>query len=118
MNAKYLLQGTIAADIAETSRGVKTQHNVLGQIGINPLLKYGFIVVEPLSTLYKDQVRLVAKSLELSKKSAARRPFPGPALAIRVLGEVTRQRVELIRKVRVKSYAPKIYHWVLDCRIF
>jgi GMP synthase (glutamine-hydrolysing) len=99
MNAKYLLQGTIAADIVETSQGVKTQHNVLDQIGINPLHKYGFIVVEPLSTLYKDQVRLVTKSLSLSKKSVDRRPFPGPALAIRVLGEVTRQRVDLIRKV-------------------
>lgn len=64
--AKFLIQGTIKADIIETVRGVKTQHNVLEQIGINPQ-EYGLKIVEPLKTLYKPQVRLVAKALRLPK---------------------------------------------------
>ena len=52
----FLIQGTILADIVETRSGVKTQHNVLEQIGINPMEKFGFKVVEPLLTLYKEQV--------------------------------------------------------------
>ncbi|MEM3891807.1 MAG: ATP-binding protein [Nitrososphaerales archaeon] len=98
LGAKYLLQGTIAADIVETSRGVKTQHNVLEQIGIDAEREYGYKVVEPLKTLYKHQVRLVAEALKLPKEVIERRPFPGPGLSIRVLGEVTRERVELVRR--------------------
>ncbi|RLI18059.1 GMP synthase, partial [Candidatus Bathyarchaeota archaeon] len=57
---KVLVQGTIRADIVETVGGVKTQHNVLEQMGINPMERYGFKVVEPLVSLYKEQVRMVA----------------------------------------------------------
>ncbi|WP_309493393.1 glutamine-hydrolyzing GMP synthase [Candidatus Hecatella orcuttiae] len=96
--AKWLLQGTIAADVVETSRGVKTQHNVLEQVGINPAEKYGFKVVEPLKELYKPQVREVAKALGLPAEITERRPFPGPGLCVRVLGEVTPERVETVRK--------------------
>lgn len=92
----FLVQGTIAADIVETQKGIKTQHNVLSQIGINPL-HYGLTIIEPLKDLYKNQVRLVAKALGLPKKVYDRKPFPGPGLATRIIGEVTRDRVEKIR---------------------
>ncbi len=93
-----LLQGTIAADVVETKGGVKTQHNVLEQIGISPLERYGYKVLEPLKDLYKPQVRGVARALGLPREVVERKPFPGPGLSIRVLGEVTSERVELIRE--------------------
>ncbi|MCX8184116.1 MAG: 7-cyano-7-deazaguanine synthase, partial [Crenarchaeota archaeon] len=96
--AKIVLQGTIAADIVETAGGVKTQHNVLEQIGINPLEKYGFKIVEPLKELYKNQVRRVARELGLPDEIVNRRPFPGPGLAIRILGEVTEEKLLIIKK--------------------
>ena len=95
--AKYLLQGTIAADVIETKAGAKTQHNVLEQIDIHPLERYGFKVLEPLKELYKDEVRAVAKELGLQNE-VKRRPFPGPGLSVRVVGEVTPERVALVRK--------------------
>ncbi|MDI6902918.1 MAG: glutamine-hydrolyzing GMP synthase [Methanocellales archaeon] len=96
-NATCLVQGTIAADVAETIRGIKTQHNVLEQIGIDPE-GYGLTIIEPLREIYKHQVREVARSLLLPKEVSGRKPFPGPGLATRVLGEVTRERVEIVRK--------------------
>lgn len=98
MGARFLIQGTIAADIVETKKGVKTQHNVLEQIGIDTAKTYGYHLVEPLRDLYKDQVRLVAKALGLSPDKISRRPFPGPGLSIRVIGEVTRELIDLVRK--------------------
>lgn len=95
--AGFLVQGTIAADIVETVRGVKTQHNVLKQVGIDPSV-YGFEVIEPLKDLYKPEVRMVARELGLPPEISERMPFPGPALAIRVVGEVTPERVEVVRK--------------------
>lgn len=95
--ARYLIQGTIKADVDETKGGVKTQHNVLEQIGINPQ-KYGLKIIEPLKILYKPGVRLVAKSLGLPKSVYQRMPFPGPALALRVIGEVTPERVKIVRQ--------------------
>jgi GMP synthase (glutamine-hydrolysing) len=95
--AKFLLQGTIAADISETRRGVKTQHNILEQIGIDPRT-YGFNVVEPLRDLYKDGVREVAKTLGLPREIFEKMPFPGPGLATRIIGEVTPERVSVVRK--------------------
>lgn len=96
--SKKLLQGTIKADIEETTGNgqerVKTQHNVLEQIGID----YGFKVIEPMKDLYKDEVRKVARELGLPPKISERMPFPGPGLAIRILGEVTPEKVEVIRK--------------------
>jgi GMP synthase (glutamine-hydrolysing) len=93
-----LLQGTIAADVVETKGGVKSQHNVLEQIGIIPLDRYGYKVLEPLKDIYKPQVREVARALDLPREVAERRPFPGPGLSIRILGEVTPERVELVRE--------------------
>ncbi|HDD64983.1 MAG TPA: glutamine-hydrolyzing GMP synthase subunit GuaA [Firmicutes bacterium] len=96
----FLIQGTIALDIIETQKGIKTQHNVLAQIGINPA-HYGLKIIEPLKELYKPQVRKVAKELGLPKSICERKPFPGPGLAIRILGEVTPERVEKIRMATV-----------------
>jgi len=96
--AKHLIQGTIAADIIETQGGVKTQHNILEQIGIDSEKGYGFKVIEPLKDLFKHQVREVAKALGIPKDLYQRMPFPGPGLATRVIGEVTQERVQKVRK--------------------
>lgn len=93
-----ILQGTIAADVVETKGGVKTQHNVLEQVGIDPMKRYGYRVLEPVRDLYKPQVREVARFLGLPPEVSERRPFPGPGLSVRVLGEVTPERVELVRR--------------------
>ncbi|MDQ7780700.1 MAG: glutamine-hydrolyzing GMP synthase [Planctomycetota bacterium] len=98
--ATHMLQGTIAADIIETQKGVKTQHNVLEQIGFSPA-RYGLKVLEPVRTLFKPQVREVGRKLGLPEHMCARMPFPGPGLATRVLGEVTPERVEILRKATV-----------------
>ena len=95
--ANYLIQGTIAADISETERGIKTQHNILEQIGIDPR-NYGFQVIEPLREIYKPEVRDVARELGLPEEIYQRMPFPGPGLATRVIGEVNPERVEIVRK--------------------
>jgi GMP synthase (glutamine-hydrolysing) len=94
---KTLVQGTIRADIIETVGGVKTQHNVLEQMGINPMKKYGFKIVEPLLPLYKEQVRIVARHLGLPPEYSERQPFPGPGLSIRVVGEIRRDKLETLR---------------------
>lgn len=95
--AKYLVQGTTKADVIETKAGVKTQHNVLEQIGINPGL-YGLKIIEPLKSLYKDDVRNVAKELGLPKTIYERMPFPGPGLSVRVIGEATKEKIDIVRK--------------------
>ena len=96
--ARYLLQGTILTDVEETVAGVKRQHNVLQQLGIDPQAAFGYGVIEPLLQLRKDGVRKVAKALGLPESVFKRMPFPGPALAARVVGEVSRERIELVRK--------------------
>ncbi|MFB0565422.1 MAG: glutamine-hydrolyzing GMP synthase [Candidatus Aminicenantaceae bacterium] len=96
--ARFLIQGTIAADIIETKEGIKTQHNVLQQIGIDSEKGFGFKAVEPLKELFKHQVREVAKALGLPERIYSRMPFPGPGLAARVIGEVTPERVSTVRK--------------------
>lgn len=95
---RFLIQGTIAADIIETVDGIKTQHNILEQIGIDPELSFGFKVIEPLKTLFKHEVRQVAQALGLPDYILNRMPFPGPGLAARVLGEVTPERVAIVRR--------------------
>lgn len=97
VGARYLVQGTIAADVVETVRGVKTQHNVLVQLGLDPRT-YGFEVVEPLRELYKPQVRELARFLGLPPEISERMPFPGPGLLVRVVGEVTEEKLEIVRK--------------------
>ncbi len=97
LGAKYMIQGTIAADIIETKGGVKTQHNVLEQINVHPMERYGLRILEPVKELFKPEVRAVAKSLKM-KTESTRRPFPGPGLSLRVIGEVTLERVAMVRR--------------------
>jgi len=99
--AKYLLQGTILTDIDETVAGIKRQHNVFEQLGIDPQEAFGYRIIEPLVQLRKDGVRKVGKTLSLPIELFERIPFPGPALAARVIGEVTPERIETVRKATV-----------------
>ena len=96
--AKFLLQGTILTDIDETAAGIKRQHNVFEQIGIDPQEAFGYQIIEPVVQLRKDGVRKVARALGLPAELAKRPPFPGPALAARVIGEATRERIALVRQ--------------------
>ncbi len=95
--SKYLLQGTILTDVEETVAGVKRQHNVLTQLGIDPEEAFGYTIVEPLLQIRKDGVRKVAKALRLPPAMYSRMPFPGPALAARVVGEASAERLALVR---------------------
>ncbi len=96
--ATFLLHGTILTDIEETVAGIKRQHNILAQLGIDTEKSYGYSVLEPLKQLRKDDVREVAKLLDIPGELAERIPFPGPALAARIVGEVTAERLEVVRK--------------------
>ena len=96
--ATVLLQGTILTDVEETAAGIKRQHNVFEQIGIDPKKAFGYRISEPLLQLRKDGVRKVGMALGLPKSLFDRIPFPGPALAARVIGEVTPQKIKLVRK--------------------
>ena len=99
--AKHLLQGTILTDIDETIAGIKRQHNVFEQLGINPQEVFGYQIIEPLIQLRKDGVRMVGAALGLPAESFDRIPFPGPALAARVIGAITPERIETVRKATV-----------------
>lgn len=99
--AKYLMQGTILTDVDETVAGIKRQHNVFQQLGIDPQEAFGYRIIEPLVQLRKDGVRKVAAALELSESIYNRMPFPGPALSARVIGEATPERIDLVRKATV-----------------
>ncbi|MEK6755959.1 MAG: asparagine synthase-related protein [Bacteroidota bacterium] len=99
--SKFLLQGTILTDVDETVAGIKRQHNVFEQLGIDPQEAFGYRIVEPLVQLRKDGVRRVGKALGLPARQFERIPFPGPALSARVIGEVTPERIETVRKATV-----------------
>ncbi len=93
----FLVQGTIYPDVAESGKDgeklVKSHHNVGG------LPKdVNFELVEPLRTLYKDQVRKVGKALGLPDSLVYRQPFPGPGLGVRCLGEITEKRLHILRE--------------------
>ena len=96
--AKYLLQGTILTDVDETVAGIKRQHNVFEQLGIDPEEAFGYCIIEPLVQLRKDGVRKIGKALGFPPELFERIPFPGPALSVRVIGEVTPERIETVRK--------------------
>ncbi len=92
--ADYLIQGTIYPDVIESMGGIKSHHNVGGFP-----MKYKFKdVIEPIRELYKDEVREVARYLGLPPEISERMPFPGPGLAVRICGEVTPEKVEVVRK--------------------
>jgi len=97
-NARFLLQGTILTDVDETVAGIKRQHNVFEQLGIDPQKAFGYRIIEPLIQLRKDGVRKVGRALGLPAEQFERIPFPGPALSARVIGEVTPKRIETVRK--------------------
>lgn len=116
---KILVQGTIRADVMETVGGVKTQHNVLEQMGINPMERFGFKVVEPLVTLFKEQVRMVSRYLKLPSELSERQPFPGPGLSVRVVGEILPDKLETLKKATaiverdLAQYKPSQYFAVI-----
>ncbi len=96
---KYLVQGTLYPDVIESGMGIgpsdtiKTHHNV-GGLPSRMKLK----VVEPLRMLFKDEVRKLGKKLGIPKSFIERKPFPGPGLAVRIVGPVTPQRLEMLRQ--------------------
>jgi GMP synthase (glutamine-hydrolysing) len=96
---RFLAQGTLYPDVIESAGGhgaatIKSHHNVGGLPEV-----LGFELVEPFRTLFKDEVREVAEALGLAPHLRDRHPFPGPGLAIRVLGEVTPERLEVLQRV-------------------
>jgi GMP synthase (glutamine-hydrolysing) len=99
--ARFLLQGTILTDVDETVAGIKRQHNVFEQLGIDPQQVFGYRILEPLIQLRKDGVRKVGKALGFPETVFKRMPFPGPALSARVIGEATRERIETVRRATV-----------------
>jgi len=99
--AKVLLQGTNYTDVEETVAGIKRQHNILAQLGIDTQEAYGYKVLEPIIQLRKPAVRAMGEALGLPQELYARPPFPGLALAARVIGEVTPERVALLRAATV-----------------
>jgi len=96
-NAKFFVQGTIAPDWIESGGGlrdrIKSHHNVGGLPE-----KIDFEIVEPLRDLYKDEVRIVGKKLGLPSELYERQPFPGPGLAVRIIGEANPESVRIIRE--------------------
>jgi len=96
-NARFFVQGTIAPDWIESGGGlrdrIKSHHNVGGLPE-----KIEFEIVEPLRDLYKDEVRLVGEMLGLPKEVYGRQPFPGPGLAVRILGEATPENAKTVRE--------------------
>ncbi|KDE59110.1 GMP synthase [glutamine-hydrolyzing] subunit B [Halostagnicola sp. A56] len=93
-DADFLVQGTIYPDRIESEGGIKSHHNVGG---LPDVVDFDGIV-EPVRDLYKDEVREVAHELDLDELVAERMPFPGPGLAIRVIGEVTAEKLEVARE--------------------
>lgn len=96
---KFLVQGTLYPDVVESGGGsgtanIKSHHNVGGLPA-----DLGFSLIEPLRTLFKDEVRAIGTELGLPDEIVWRQPFPGPGLAIRIIGEITRERLDLLRGV-------------------
>ena len=96
-HVQFLVQGTLYPDVVESGGGagaanIKSHHNVGG---LPEDLR--FTLVEPLRTLFKDEVRAIGTALGLPEEIVWRHPFPGPGLAIRIIGEVTRERLEVLR---------------------
>ena len=99
---KFLVQGTLYPDVIESvsvkgpSQTIKTHHNVGGLPADMP-----FSLIEPLRDLFKDEVRQIGRELGLPEEILVKHPFPGPGLAVRVLGEVTREKLQTLRPADV-----------------
>lgn len=98
IDAKFLVQGTIYPDVIESagskhSQKIKSHHNVGGLPE-----EMNLVLIEPLRNFYKDEVRKIGKILELPDEITERQPFPGPGLAVRIIGEVTEKELEILRK--------------------
>jgi GMP synthase (glutamine-hydrolysing) len=114
----YLVQGTLYPDVIESvsvkgpAATIKSHHNVGG---LPPDLK--FELIEPLRELFKDEVRIVGRELGLSEEIVSRQPFPGPGLAVRIVGAVTAERLRMVREadaivqdeVRAAGYYRKLW---------
>ena len=103
IDGAFLAQGTLYTDLIESGRGVgnkanviKTHHNVRSPL-VEAARERG-LIIEPLSSLYKDEVRALGLELGLPRSIVSRHPFPGPGLAVRILGEVTREKCDLLRR--------------------
>jgi len=99
VGAEYLIQGTIYPDRIESgfrrfSEKIKTHHNVAG---LPTKIRFKAII-EPLRSLYKDEVREVAEMIGLPKTLVHRQPFPGPGLAVRIVGEITEEKISVVKK--------------------
>ncbi|KUK14571.1 MAG: glutamine-hydrolyzing GMP synthase [Synergistetes bacterium] len=96
---KFLLQGTLYPDVIESGSGgkgaakIKSHHNVGGLP-----TKLNFELLEPLKELFKDEVRKLGKLLGIPEQVIKRHPFPGPGLAVRIIGEITREKLNILRK--------------------
>jgi len=108
VGADYLVQGTIYPDRIESEGTIKSHHNVGG---LPDRIDFEGIV-EPMRDLYKDEVRQVARELDLEEVVSERMPFPGPGLAVRIIGEVTEEKLEVAREAtavvedELESYDP------------
>lgn len=109
LDVDYLIQGTIYPDRIESEGGIKSHHNVGGLPSVMDFKG----IIEPIADLYKDEVRDVARALELPAEISERMPFPGPGLSVRVIGEVTREKVAVVREANaiveqelVRQYQP------------
>jgi GMP synthase (glutamine-hydrolysing) len=120
-SAEFLVQGTLYPDVVESGGGtgaanIKSHHNVGG---LPSDLKFG--LVEPLRTLFKDEVRRVGEELGLPHDIVWRQPFPGPGLAIRIIGEVTAERLSLLREadaiVREELSRAGLDHRIWQCPV-
>jgi GMP synthase (glutamine-hydrolysing) len=95
---KFLVQGTLYPDVVESGGGsgtanIKSHHNVGGLPD-----DLQFELVEPLRALFKDEVRAIGRELGLPHEIVGRQPFPGPGLGIRIVGEITQERLDLLRE--------------------
>jgi GMP synthase (glutamine-hydrolysing) len=118
---RYLVQGTLYPDVVESGGGsgtatIKSHHNVGGLPD-----DLQFSLVEPLRTLFKDEVRAIGRELGLPEEIVGRQPFPGPGLAIRIVGEVTQERLDLLRSadaiVRAELTAAGLDQSIWQCPV-